>query len=125
MKNKLKDIFNTISNKTAYWIGTPLAFILSVLSVIIWAVMGPIFNYSDTWQLVINILTTVLIFLIVSFKQKCKLLSWLSWIFYISVLLQAVHLGIVYHYWMGLIVCTLGLIVFIVYSIYKNIQHLI
>ncbi|MEO7327904.1 MAG: low affinity iron permease family protein [Minicystis sp.] len=49
----------------AYAMGHPMAFLLSTLVCILWAVTGPMFHYSDTWQLVINTGTTVLTFLAV------------------------------------------------------------
>ncbi|HKX78010.1 MAG TPA: low affinity iron permease family protein [Novosphingobium sp.] len=64
--------FTTIASKSAQWMGQPLAFILSSLFVILWALSGPIFDYSDTWQLVINTATTVLTFLAVFLIQNSQ-----------------------------------------------------
>ena len=55
------------------WTGHPLAFILSVLACLVWAVSGPLFGFSDTWQLVINTGTTVLTFLLVFIIQNTQL----------------------------------------------------
>lgn len=52
--------------------GEPLTFILSTLLVIIWAVSGPFFDYSDTWQLIVNTATTVLTFLAVFLIQNSQ-----------------------------------------------------
>ncbi len=52
--------------------GTPSAFIVSVGIVILWAVTGPFFDYSDTWQLIINTGTTVLTFLMVFLIQNTQ-----------------------------------------------------
>lgn len=52
--------------------GHPLAFTIAVLACLIWAVSGPVFNYSDTWQLVINTATTVLTFLAVFLIQNSQ-----------------------------------------------------
>jgi low affinity Fe/Cu permease len=52
--------------------GQPWAFLLSTLLCVLWAVTGPIFNYSDTWQLVINTATTVLTFLAVFLIQNSQ-----------------------------------------------------
>jgi len=52
--------------------GHPAAFILSALFVAVWAVCGPIFDYSDTWQLVVNTATTVLTFLAVFLIQNSQ-----------------------------------------------------
>jgi low affinity Fe/Cu permease len=67
-----KGIFTIAAEATALWMGKPSAFILSVFSVILWAVCGPFFHYSDTWQLVINTGTTVLTFLAVFLIQNTQ-----------------------------------------------------
>lgn len=64
--------FTNIATTSATLMGQPLAFISSTLLVIIWAGSGPIFEYSDTWQLVINTLTTVLTFLAVFLIQNSQ-----------------------------------------------------
>ena len=64
--------FSRIATDTARWVGSPLAFLLACASCILWAVMGPIYKYSDTWQLVINTATTVLTFLIVFLIQNTQ-----------------------------------------------------
>jgi low affinity Fe/Cu permease len=51
-------LFTRFAGWCAWALGHPLAFILACLATIAWAVSGPIFNYSDTWQLVINTGTT-------------------------------------------------------------------
>jgi len=65
-------IFSEIASRTAHWMGQPSAFIGATAACIIWAVSGPIFNYSDTWQLVINTATTVLTFLAVFLIQNSQ-----------------------------------------------------
>jgi low affinity Fe/Cu permease len=52
--------------------GHPLAFILSVVACVLWALSGPLFGFSDTWQLVINTGTTVLTFLLVFVIQNTQ-----------------------------------------------------
>ena len=52
--------------------GSASAFVIATVGCIVWAVSGPIFNYSDTWQLVINTLTTVLTFLAVFLIQHTQ-----------------------------------------------------
>ena len=64
--------FSRIATDTAQWVGSPLAFLLACISCIVWAVMGPVYKYSDTWQLVINTATTVLTFLIVFLIQNTQ-----------------------------------------------------
>ncbi len=64
--------FSDIASRTAIWLGQPGAFIGATLACIVWAVSGPMFNYSDTWQLVINTATTVLTFLAVFLIQNSQ-----------------------------------------------------
>jgi len=52
--------------------GQPLAFILAVAFIVIWGTSGPIFGYSDTWQLVINTATTIITFLMVFLIQNAQ-----------------------------------------------------
>jgi low affinity Fe/Cu permease len=52
--------------------GRPSTFLLATLIVVIWAITGPIFNYSDTWQLVINTGTTIITFLMVFLIQNTQ-----------------------------------------------------
>jgi len=52
--------------------GKPAVFALAVLTIIVWAVMGPVFQYSDTWQLVINTGTTIVTFLMVFLIQNSQ-----------------------------------------------------
>jgi len=61
-----------VAHATAYAIGTPLAFVLAVLVVVAWALCGPAFHYSDTWQLVINTGTTIVTFLVVFMIQNTQ-----------------------------------------------------
>ena len=65
-------LFTTVASKSAHALGEPLAFILSTLLIIIWAVSGPFFHYSDTWQLIVNTATTVLTFLAVFLIQNSQ-----------------------------------------------------
>ena len=65
-------LFTRIASWSATMMGQPLAFIISTALVIVWAVSGPFFDYSDTWQLVINTLTTVLTFLAVFLIQNSQ-----------------------------------------------------
>ena len=68
----MRKIFSDIASKTAVWMGQPGAFVGALAACIIWAVSGPVFNYSDTWQLVINTATTVLTFLAVFLIQNSQ-----------------------------------------------------
>ena len=56
----------------AHFAGTPIAFTISFLIIIVWAIVGPIFHYSDSWQLVINTSTTIVTFLMVFLIQNMQ-----------------------------------------------------
>ena len=64
--------FRRLACGTADWVGSPLAFLAAMVLVIVWAAMGPVFHYSDTWQLVINTGTTILTFLMVFLIQSTQ-----------------------------------------------------
>jgi low affinity Fe/Cu permease len=68
----MDEFFTRVATRSASWMGHPLAFVLSVVSVLVWAAGGPILHYSDTWQLVINTATTVLTFLAVFLIQNSQ-----------------------------------------------------
>lgn len=68
----MRGFFSKVASTTAVWMGQPSAFIGATLACVVWAVSGPIFNYSDTWQLVINTATTVLTFLAVFLIQNSQ-----------------------------------------------------
>ncbi|WP_370173191.1 low affinity iron permease family protein [Sphingobium abikonense] len=65
-------IFAALSHRIASWAGQPAAFILAALTVLVWLVTGPVFDYSDTWQLVINTGTTIVTFLMVFLIQNAQ-----------------------------------------------------
>jgi low affinity Fe/Cu permease len=71
-KGKMKAWFERTSNKVTKATGSPMAFITAFAIVIIWAVTGPIFHFSDTWQLVINTGTTIITFLMVFIIQQSQ-----------------------------------------------------
>lgn len=64
--------FSHFAQTTAVWSGHPTAFLLAVAAIVIWVVSGPIFNFSDTWQLVINTGTTIVTFLMVFLIQNTQ-----------------------------------------------------
>ena len=68
----MHDLFRRLAERTAFAIGSPWAFLLAVLAVVVWGVTGPYFKYSDTWQLFINTGTTILTFLIVFLIQNTQ-----------------------------------------------------
>ena len=64
--------FGTIANNIATEAGRPLAFMTALAIVIVWGATGPMFHYSDTWQLVINTGTTIITFLMVFLIQNSQ-----------------------------------------------------
>ena len=68
MKNK----FRAASNKVSHWAGSPVVFLGALLVVLVWAGSGHYFNYSDTWQLIINTTTTIVTFLMVFLIQNTQ-----------------------------------------------------
>jgi len=73
MKNKKKNmVFEKFSAKVTKAAGSSTAFILAFLVIIVWAISGPIFNFSNTWQLVINTGTTIITFLMVFVIQQSQ-----------------------------------------------------
>ena len=64
--------FGTSANNIAREAGRPLAFITALAIVIVWGATGPMFHYSDTWQLVINTGTTIITFLMVFLIQNSQ-----------------------------------------------------
>ncbi len=65
-------LFSQLACQTAHLAGKPLTFIIAVTLVLLWAATGPIFNFSDTWQLVINTSTTIITFLMVFLIQHTQ-----------------------------------------------------
>lgn len=65
-------LFERFSNAATKFTGSSSAFLIATAIVIVWAVSGPIFNYSETWQLVINTGTTIITFLMVFLIQKAQ-----------------------------------------------------
>lgn len=65
-------IFTAIASRVSAAAGQPLAFIVAFSVIILWAVTGPLFGYSDTWQLVINTSTTIVTFLMVFVIQNSQ-----------------------------------------------------
>ena len=69
---KKKSIFARCAEKAAFWSGSSTAFGSAVTLVIVWAATGPLFHYSDTWQMVINTTTTIVTFLLVFLIQNSQ-----------------------------------------------------
>ncbi|MGU3374105.1 low affinity iron permease family protein [Chryseobacterium sp. M5A1_1a] len=72
MSHQNNNLFEKFSNWAVKFTGSPIAFIGAMLLVVVWAITGPFFHYSETWQLVINTGTTIITFLMVFLIQKAQ-----------------------------------------------------
>jgi len=68
----MRELFRKFAQTTSQAVGSSWSFILAVLIIIVWAITGPMFHYSDTWQLVINTGTTIITFLMVFLIQNTQ-----------------------------------------------------
>jgi low affinity Fe/Cu permease len=68
----MERIFTWIASRTALAAGKPLTFIVAIGLIAVWAATGPIFRFSDTWQLVVNTSTTIVTFLMVFLIQNSQ-----------------------------------------------------
>jgi low affinity Fe/Cu permease len=64
--------FHTLAARASFWVGTKWAFAVALLVILVWALSGPHFHYSDTWQLVVNTGTTIVTFLMVFLIQNTQ-----------------------------------------------------
>jgi low affinity Fe/Cu permease len=69
---KLRDKFDRFSTKATFLMGSSGAFSIAFLVVLLWLISGPLFKFSDTWQLVINTGTTIITFLMVFLIQRSQ-----------------------------------------------------
>lgn len=68
----MHEFFNRAARRVAEWTGSPWAFAVSFGLIFVWGLSGPIFGFSDTWQLVINTTTTIVTFLMVFLIQNSQ-----------------------------------------------------
>lgn len=68
----MSEVFHKFAERTAIAVGSPWAFLLAALAIAIWVLTGPLFHYSDTWQLFINTGTTIVTFLMVFVIQNTQ-----------------------------------------------------
>jgi low affinity Fe/Cu permease len=68
----VRKLFNNIATFIATAAGQPITFIAAVLIIVVWGVSGPMFHFSDTWQLVVNTGTTIITFLMVFLIQNSQ-----------------------------------------------------
>jgi low affinity Fe/Cu permease len=64
--------FSAIARRIAVWAGRPAVFLLALGAVVVWGLSGPLFGFSDTWQLLINTTTTIITFLMVFIIQSTQ-----------------------------------------------------
>ena len=68
----MRKFFNRFATKTSTAAGQPVTFVIAVLVILVWGITGPMFHYSDTWQLIINTGTTIVTFLMVFLIQNSQ-----------------------------------------------------
>ena len=71
-RNAVSEFLERFSYQATRATGTSVAFVVAVLVILVWGITGPIFHYSDTWQLVINTGTTIVTFLMVFLIQRAQ-----------------------------------------------------
>lgn len=70
--SRLLSAFDHFASKVTRWAGTPVAFCAALVCVLVWAAVGPLFGFSENWQLVINTGTTIVTFLMVFLIQQSQ-----------------------------------------------------
>ncbi len=70
--SRLLTAFDQFASMVTRWAGSPIAFFTALLTVLVWAISGPVFHFSETWQLVINTGTTIVTFLMVFLIQQSQ-----------------------------------------------------
>lgn len=68
----MNEHFRKLANEIAHWVGTPIAFAAAITGIVAWIAFGPMFHFSDTWQLIINTSTTIVTFLMVFLIQNTQ-----------------------------------------------------
>jgi len=69
---KMKDWYSNFAKQISRFCGRPIVFVFALLTILLWIVSGPLFHFSDTWQLVINTATTIITFLMVFLIQSTQ-----------------------------------------------------
>ncbi len=69
---RIRDAFGVFARKMSSVLGSAWAFVCAILIIVVWAMTGPTFHYSDTWQLIINTGTTIVTFLMVFLIQNTQ-----------------------------------------------------
>ena len=68
----MRHLFETVASRIAIAAGRPSAFAIALAVIVVWGITGPLFHWSDTWQLVINTRTTIVTFLMVFLIQNAQ-----------------------------------------------------
>jgi low affinity Fe/Cu permease len=68
----MRKLFNNFATRTSTAAGQPVTFVIAVVIILVWGATGPMFHYSDTWQLIINTGTTIVTFLMVFLIQNSQ-----------------------------------------------------
>jgi low affinity Fe/Cu permease len=68
----MREVFRRFATRTSDWVGSPAAFVVGLTLIVLWALTGPLFGYSDSWQLVVNTATTIITFLMVFLIQATQ-----------------------------------------------------
>lgn len=68
----MKELFRKFASRSSNALGTPWAFLIAAASIVVWAISGPVFKFSDTWQLIANTGTTLVTFLMVFLIQNTQ-----------------------------------------------------
>jgi low affinity Fe/Cu permease len=68
----MNEVFRRFASTASHWVGSPPVFMMAVGVVVLWAALGPVFRFSDTWQLAINTGTTIVTFLMVFLIQNTQ-----------------------------------------------------
>ena len=71
-RQKMDHFFTRISTAVATAVGQPWAFVLAIFAIVLWGLSGPVFGFSDTWQLIVNTSTTIITFLMVFVIQNSQ-----------------------------------------------------
>src|SRR6266513_5432908 len=68
----VRDAFRVFAHRSAFMLGSAWAFTAAVIVILVWLLTGPVFHFSDTWQLIINTATTIITFLMVFLIQNTQ-----------------------------------------------------
>ncbi len=68
----MEHTFRRLAHQVSHIVGSPISFILAITTILVWLITGPVFHFSDTWQLFINTSTTIITFLMVFLIQNTQ-----------------------------------------------------